>query len=1051
MSEPNLPFKVKAIYEYKSDFEDDLAFGVGQLITVTEIEDEEWYSGTYDGKSGMFPKNFVENVPEPLQIPIPARPAIKKKDESVSEISTSPTSTDHIVASSPVNEMKSPVNEMKSPIVDTNSSTTQPKAPSNLVSPPDSKSGVGIPVFPTDKVNDPYGAKRQSSVSGKSSYIPKITPRDTSTIPHIRQDVAHNDSEIVRGSDVVQHEEDEAPKVSLKERIALLQQRQKEEAEREAAALKKQEERKRRLAEEKQKTKERKNEPGKINPEHHGQSAPEPVAASVTGDSQFSSHTEEQPQSPHDAPPDIPAIIPQHTKPYSEDEVEEVGDEEDEDEPEPEDEEEDEEEDEPESEDEELKRRKLVERMAKMSGGRNMFGMMGMASPFGTFTEEPKKASKKKTREGSDVGFNNAPEPESPSNPTQPVSAPMVFKSEQEFDEESTSRNIAESVLETNVSTKAPHDNENESLANTSGHIVLANLETGYDADEDSSDMARVIAPELHREDRNTEDEYERVPEAPQRHRLPKIPPAPPSSGTSPSDIPPVPSALSTSRAPVLPTRSSEESHTSHVPPLFSAPPVPIGQEDESSTEEGFEETLQSIKSSVVEQDSIPSELPPPPPLPEKSTTDDIEGNQPKLPPPPPPSSVPRAESGTGQLNSRLPPPPVPGADSTTEQSHPKLPPPPPPPSSIPVPRSDTGDSRSTDSDDEFEFTPTQAPRAKTELFHPPVPTDAPPNLNRARTDVADNRVMDAPTGGSAGLRRSYEFSGPKYGETGVTRSRSIRATEKCQAELSLEDLEYEIGNISGSSSWWLKGDLPDVLSERLGHDLIYEVDTNSIRKRGGRVINYRDYYIAFFDLSQIVFELEYESGDPRATIKFVNYFIKPIPIIRKDLLDNYHRDFSHLIINKAAELVGKQISEDVVLIVLHQIVQHEPKSGHSMLGPVGDKSFGVTIYKNFNNVNISKIDDIKPGDILWVKQGKFVSHKNLIGSKKVVVGNDDGKDSKAYCGIIYEFDNKKEKFKVIELDSTGHVVKESYKVGDFKSGKIRVFRSVGRDYIQWD
>lgn len=119
MSEPNLPFKVKAIYEYKSDFEDDLAFGVGQLITVTEIEDEEWYSGTYEGKSGMFPKNFVEIVPEPLPIPIPARPTLKKKDEPVSETSTS---TDHIVSSSPVNQVKSPV-------VDTTPSTTQSKSP----------------------------------------------------------------------------------------------------------------------------------------------------------------------------------------------------------------------------------------------------------------------------------------------------------------------------------------------------------------------------------------------------------------------------------------------------------------------------------------------------------------------------------------------------------------------------------------------------------------------------------------------------------------------------------------------------------------------------------------------------------------------------------------------------------------------------------------------------------------------------------------------------------------------------------------------------------
>ncbi|ODV77503.1 uncharacterized protein CANTADRAFT_36328, partial [Suhomyces tanzawaensis NRRL Y-17324] len=59
MSEPTVPFRVKAVYEYKSEYEDDLTFDVGQIITVTEVEDEEWFSGNYDGKSGMFPRNFV--------------------------------------------------------------------------------------------------------------------------------------------------------------------------------------------------------------------------------------------------------------------------------------------------------------------------------------------------------------------------------------------------------------------------------------------------------------------------------------------------------------------------------------------------------------------------------------------------------------------------------------------------------------------------------------------------------------------------------------------------------------------------------------------------------------------------------------------------------------------------------------------------------------------------------------------------------------------------------------------------------------------------------
>ena len=37
-----VPFRVKALYEYTSTHEDDLPFAVGQIITVTDEEDDAW-------------------------------------------------------------------------------------------------------------------------------------------------------------------------------------------------------------------------------------------------------------------------------------------------------------------------------------------------------------------------------------------------------------------------------------------------------------------------------------------------------------------------------------------------------------------------------------------------------------------------------------------------------------------------------------------------------------------------------------------------------------------------------------------------------------------------------------------------------------------------------------------------------------------------------------------------------------------------------------------------------------------------------------------------
>lgn len=76
------PFKVKSIFDYASPHDDDLNFAANQIITVTAIEDDEWYIGEYpddDGnlQAGLFPKNFVEKY-EPEVPQRPSRPARQK-------------------------------------------------------------------------------------------------------------------------------------------------------------------------------------------------------------------------------------------------------------------------------------------------------------------------------------------------------------------------------------------------------------------------------------------------------------------------------------------------------------------------------------------------------------------------------------------------------------------------------------------------------------------------------------------------------------------------------------------------------------------------------------------------------------------------------------------------------------------------------------------------------------------------------------------------------------------------------------------------------------
>ncbi|XP_067408001.1 SH3 domain-containing protein 19 isoform X2 [Emydura macquarii macquarii] len=51
--------KAKALYDFQGENEDELSFKAGDMITELESVDEDWMSGEVQGKSGIFPKNFV--------------------------------------------------------------------------------------------------------------------------------------------------------------------------------------------------------------------------------------------------------------------------------------------------------------------------------------------------------------------------------------------------------------------------------------------------------------------------------------------------------------------------------------------------------------------------------------------------------------------------------------------------------------------------------------------------------------------------------------------------------------------------------------------------------------------------------------------------------------------------------------------------------------------------------------------------------------------------------------------------------------------------------
>lgn len=54
--------KVKMLYAFDGRSSDELTLSVGDTVSVSEMKDDGWYVGTFNGKKGLFPGNYSEKV-----------------------------------------------------------------------------------------------------------------------------------------------------------------------------------------------------------------------------------------------------------------------------------------------------------------------------------------------------------------------------------------------------------------------------------------------------------------------------------------------------------------------------------------------------------------------------------------------------------------------------------------------------------------------------------------------------------------------------------------------------------------------------------------------------------------------------------------------------------------------------------------------------------------------------------------------------------------------------------------------------------------------------
>lgn len=180
------PLRVKAVYEYTSPHEDDLNFTIGQVITVTDQDDAEWYGGEYvddagEKHEGIFPRNFVEKF-EPTAPPRPTRTRTKR--DSVP--SGSVESTEPPPAAEPAPVPAPAPRQPDVPQTDPEPQVEEPdeplhKSPESIASPPAPAQEPAAAPAPRDPIASPPAIPKASEpvapVAAEPAPAPKPKPK----------------------------------------------------------------------------------------------------------------------------------------------------------------------------------------------------------------------------------------------------------------------------------------------------------------------------------------------------------------------------------------------------------------------------------------------------------------------------------------------------------------------------------------------------------------------------------------------------------------------------------------------------------------------------------------------------------------------------------------------------------------------------------------------------------------------------------------------------------------------------------------------------------
>lgn len=203
-----------------------------------------------------------------------------------------------------------------------------------------------------------------------------------------------------------------------------------------------------------------------------------------------------------------------------------------------------------------------------------------------------------------------------------------------------------------------------------------------------------------------------------------------------------------------------------------------------------------------------------------------------------------------------------------------------------------------------------------------------------------------------------------------------------------------------------------------------------------------KELFVLFQDYSQTIISAEFDSQNP-ADMQLSQRHEPPPSRLRQDQLEEAHERFGRAIytsvVSKKETVVGDGTPHGLITELLRPFPDALP--------PIGARAYGALVYANLANASTTQNDEIRPGDIITLRNTKFQGkHGPMHAKYSAEVGKPD------HVAVVSEWDGTKKKIRAWEQGRESKKVRvESFKLDDLRSGEVRVWRVMGRGWVGWE